>query len=40
MFTDERTAFLRQIQNEYSQFIFLDDTEQLLSCYEMEIPKL
>ena len=40
MFTDERTAFLHQIQNKYSQFIALDNKENLFSCYKMKILKL
>ena len=30
MFTDERAAFLYQIQNKYSQFITLDNKEKCI----------
>ena len=36
MFTDERTAFLYQIQNKYSQFITLDNKEKFIFLLQNE----
>ena len=36
MFTDERTDFQHQIQNEYSQFIILDEKEKLIFLLQNE----